>query len=153
VEGCTFVGQQAPVAFVGVDGAVVRFNTIYRPRAWVFRILQETRGEDFVPCRNGVFARNLIVYRRDEIRSAVNIGPGTAPETFRIERNYWYAEDGPDRSQPRLPVAESDGRGGKDPLLGGPAGGDYSPCDGSPAREFGASALPKAPRVGPGEGR
>jgi len=32
VEGCTFVGSQAPVAFVGVYGAVVQYNTIYRPR-------------------------------------------------------------------------------------------------------------------------
>ena len=33
VEDCTFVGSMAPVAFVGVDGAAVRHNTIYRPRA------------------------------------------------------------------------------------------------------------------------
>lgn len=39
VEDCTFIGSMAPVAFVGVDGAVVRFNTIYRPSRWVLRIL------------------------------------------------------------------------------------------------------------------
>jgi hypothetical protein len=30
VEGCTFVGSDAPVAFVGVDGAKFRFNTVAR---------------------------------------------------------------------------------------------------------------------------
>src|SRR5262249_7493119 len=45
VEDCTFIGSMAPVAFVGVDGATVRHNTIYRPGRWAFRILQETRAE------------------------------------------------------------------------------------------------------------
>ena len=31
VEGCVFVGSDAPVAFTGVDGATFRYNTIYRP--------------------------------------------------------------------------------------------------------------------------
>ena len=53
VEDCSFVGSLAPVAFVGVDGAVVRHNTIYRPRRWAFRILQETRGPDSCPAATG----------------------------------------------------------------------------------------------------
>jgi hypothetical protein len=32
VEDCTFVGSAAPICFVGVDSAVVQFNTIYRPQ-------------------------------------------------------------------------------------------------------------------------
>ena len=44
VEDCTFVGSEAPFAFVGVDGAVVRHNTVYRPGRWVLRILQESRA-------------------------------------------------------------------------------------------------------------
>ncbi|HAK93676.1 MAG TPA: hypothetical protein DCM87_01380, partial [Planctomycetes bacterium] len=88
VEGCTFIGSEAPVAFVGVDGATVRFNTIYRPRAWILRILQETRAPGFVPCRNGCFTDNLIVYRASDIRTPVNIGPGTAPDTFVFARNF-----------------------------------------------------------------
>ncbi|MGQ9513859.1 MAG: right-handed parallel beta-helix repeat-containing protein [Thermoproteota archaeon] len=47
VERCVFIGSEAPVAFVGVDGAVVRFNTIYRPKRWIMRKLQETLGPDF----------------------------------------------------------------------------------------------------------
>ncbi len=30
VEDCTFIGSMSPIAFVGVDGAIVRHNTIYR---------------------------------------------------------------------------------------------------------------------------
>jgi hypothetical protein len=63
VEGCVFVGSQAPIAFVGVDGATVRYNTIYRPSRWVMRILQETTEPGFPPCRNGRFEHNLIVFR------------------------------------------------------------------------------------------
>src|SRR5205823_1912909 len=51
VEGCTFVGGQAAVGFVGVDGAVVRYNTIYRPENYAIRILQERAGDGFVSCR------------------------------------------------------------------------------------------------------
>lgn len=142
VEGCTFVGSQAPIAFVGVDGATVRFNTFDRPRKWFFRILQETREEGFVPCRRGSFTDNLVVYRSDEVATPVNVGPGTAPETFEIARNYWFCIDDPARGPPRLPVEEKDAAGGKDPMLGE----DLRPAERSPARRHGAGALPAAPR-------
>lgn len=57
VEDCTFVGAMAPIAFVGVDGAVVRHNTFYRPARWLFRILQENQDPQFEPCRNGTFTK------------------------------------------------------------------------------------------------
>ena len=84
-----------PVAFVGVDGAAVRHNTIYRPRRWGLRILRENNGEGFVPCRNGQFTDNLIAFRSDEMAVPVNVGPGTAPETFTLARNAWYCLDAP----------------------------------------------------------
>ncbi|HEX5137854.1 MAG TPA: right-handed parallel beta-helix repeat-containing protein [Planctomycetota bacterium] len=142
VEGCTFVGSEAPIAFVGVDGATVRFNTFFRPRKWFLRILQETREEGFVPCRGGVFADNLVVYRSDEVATPVNVGPGTAPETLRFARNWWFCIDDPARGPPRLPVAEKDAAGGKDPMLGE----DLRLAEGSPARRHGADALPAGPR-------
>src|SRR5207302_456185 len=55
VEACTFRGSNAPFAFVGVDGAIVRYCTVFHPHKWVLRILQETQMEGFVPSRNGVF--------------------------------------------------------------------------------------------------
>lgn len=143
VEGNIFVGVQAPVAFVGCDGAVVRFNTIYHPRRWALRILQETRAEGFVPCRNGVVTDNIVVFRSDGwLEGGVNIGPATAPETFSFARNVWYCEDRPELG-PTLPTQEIDGIVGQDPLLVNAQAGDFSLQDGSPAAGRGHTALPK----------
>ncbi len=120
VEDCLFVGGDAAVSFVGLDGGAFRHNTIYRPRRWVARILQETREPGFVPSRNGLFENNLIVFRREELADFVNVGPYTAPETFRFARNWWYCEDLPIASRPVLPTAESDGVYGEDPQLSNP---------------------------------
>lgn len=140
VEGCTFIGSQAPIAFVGVDGATVRFNTFYRPRKWFFRVLQETREDGFVPCRNGKFTDNLVAYRSGDVATPVNVGPGTSPETFEFARNYWFCIDDPERDPPRLPVAEKDPTGGKDPLFRDPEKGDLGLAGKSPALEYGAGA-------------
>jgi len=140
VEDCTFLGSEAAIAFVGVDGAIVRNNTIYRPRHWVLRILQESDGEEFVPCRNGRFERNVVVFRSDEIRDAANVGPGTAPETFVFAGNCWFCADAPARSRPRLPIEEKGATYGEDPRLRDAEGGDVRLLPGSPARGRGARA-------------
>ncbi len=142
VEGCTFIGNGAPVAFVGVDGADFRFNTIYRPKRWALRILQETTAPGFLPSRNGKFTNNLTVFRKNEwAEGGVNIGPGTAPRTFTFARNVWYCEDDPARSSPTLPAPETNGIYGKDPLLRDPERGDLRVRPGSPAETVGAHAL------------
>jgi len=146
VEGCTFDGSLAPIAFVGVDGATVRFNTFYRPRKWLARILQETRAEGFVPCRGGRFSDNLIAYRADEVSVFVNVGPGTAPESFEFARNYWYCIDDEKRASPRLPVAELDARGGADPRFEDASRGRFVLAADSPARAHGATAYPATKR-------
>ncbi|MDW8207672.1 MAG: right-handed parallel beta-helix repeat-containing protein [Chloroherpetonaceae bacterium] len=146
VEGCTFVRGGAPVAFVGVDGAVVRFNTLYHPGRWALRILQENTEPGFVPSRNGVFEDNLIVFRSDQWASGgVNIGADTAPDTFRFARNFWYCSDRPEQSRPNLPTPEQDPIVGKDPLLRDPERGDFGVRPGSPAASRGAHAF-RAPR-------
>lgn len=143
VEGCVFTGCMAGIAFVGVDGATVRYNTFYLPEKWLLRILQESRDPQFVPCRNGVFERNLVVYRTDHwAENGVNIGPGTAPETFIFRDNLWYATDRPDRSKPRLPVDETGGVYGQDPKLADPGHGDFMPAAGGPGVGYGHTALP-----------
>lgn len=116
VEGNTFVGGMAPVAFAGADGGVVRFNTIERPGKWALRIVQENRSPAFVPSRGGEFSDNLIIFESTKWgEGGVNIGPGTAPETFRFARNWWYCVDQPERSRPKLPAEETDGVYGRDP--------------------------------------
>lgn len=147
VEGCTFIGSTAAVSFVGVDGATVRFNTIYRPKRWAIRILQETRAEGFVPCRKGRFTDNLIVFRSGEwFEGGVNIGPFTAPQTFTFARNWWYCEDAPGRSKPTLPVPEREGVYGLNPRLRAPDKGDLAVEADSPAQRVGAHALPSRER-------
>jgi hypothetical protein len=126
VEGNTFVGAMAPVAFAGADGGVVRFNTIERPGRWALRIVQENRAAGFVPCRNGEFTDNLIIFEAARwSEGGVNIGAGTAPETFKFARNWWYCADRPQRSEPKLPSKEVDGVYGREPAAAkGIAGAD-----------------------------
>jgi hypothetical protein len=142
IEGNTFVGSGAPVAFVGVDGAVVRFNTIYHPGKWVLRILQETTAPGFVPSRAGVFTDNIVVFRSDQWgQGGCNIGANTDPGTFQFARNFWYCSSAPGKSQPRLPTDEIGGVYGVDPQLTAPGQGDFKPRPGSPAMKAGAFAL------------
>ena len=117
VIGNTFVGSMAPVAYVGCDQGLVAYNTLYRPARWAVRILQESTGDAFAPCRKGLFRSNLVVWRRGDLAETVNIGPNTEPKTFRFEANWWFCEDAAAQSRPTLPVAESDGVVGKDPVL------------------------------------
>lgn len=142
VEDCTFVGSMVPVAFVGVDGAVVRYNTIYRPARWVLRILQENRGPDLAPCRNGRFANNVVVFRSDEASTTVNVGPGTSPETFSFADNHWYCLDRPEKSgRLSLPVEETRGVYGTDPLFENEAEGDLRLKDATPVRNAGPRTM------------
>jgi hypothetical protein len=151
VEGCRFIGGMAPIAFVGVDGAIVRYNTIYRPEAWVLRILQETREPGFVPSRAGRFERNLIIFSSRQLRTIVNIGAHTAPDTFSFRENFWYCDDRPERSRPDLPTREQNGVYGTDPRLKQLPGGTIGPPAAGPAQAYGADAL--ATKGGRDEGR
>jgi Right handed beta helix region len=146
VEGNLFIGANAAMAFPGVDGATVRFNTIYCPRRWALRILQENRADGFVPSRNGVIRDNLIVFRSDEWNGGgIDIGDDTAPQSFRFERNWWYCLDDPagSRRRVKLPTEERDGVYGRDPLFRDAEKGDLSLQPGSPAEKVGAQALPQ----------
>lgn len=139
IENNVFIGGETPVAFVGVDGAVFRRNTIVDPGKWVLRILQETRGERFARCRDVVFERNIISYKRSRVRTAVNIGPDTLPGTFAFRENWWWCSDSPD-DRPQLPTAEKSGVFGKDPQFKSDETGRMTP-ENRAAREYGASAI------------
>ncbi len=107
-------GGLCSVAFVGVDGAEFSDNTLLYPTKWVMRILQETKGQRFVPCRQVKVHGNRIAFRRSEVQIECNVGPGTEPGSFEFRANEWYATDRPDRSKPNLPVAETEGKYGVD---------------------------------------
>jgi hypothetical protein len=130
-----FEGAWAALAYVGCVGCVVANNTIVDPENWILRILQETVTDPpytFEACRDGVFVNNVVVFDRSSLSTYVNIGPNTAPDTFTFASNIWYAWDDPSQSEPTLPVVETDGIYGDDPLLGpGFRIGPDSPAAGS----------------------
>lgn len=141
VEGCQFEGGVAAVAFVGVDGAAFRLNTIIYPERWAMRILQETVAPSFAPCRNGQVLRNLIVFRSSWASGGFNIGPNTEPGSFTFNRNWWYCVDAPG-ARPALPSPEQDGVYGVDPKITKGPDGWYVPEASSPAGGVGAHAWP-----------
>jgi len=89
VTGNQFCGSMAPIAWVNADGGLVKRNVFVFPEKWVCRILQESRGEPFKPCRGGVFEDNAIVFD-ERFALFCNIGDQTSPETFTFQRNGWY---------------------------------------------------------------
>lgn len=93
----------AAIAFVGCDECVFAHNTVVEPRTWVARILQENTEPRFARSRNGLFVNNIIVFRHEDLRTFVNVGPNTEPATFVFGSNLWYALDrGPDWAGPTL---------------------------------------------------
>ncbi len=127
VEKCLIVGSETAIAFVGVDGATVRHNTLYHPGRWPIRILQESQEARFVPARNGRFEDNLVVYRHADLETMVNIGRKTEPGSFRFARNAWYSEDRPAASRPTLPTPETAGLYGLPPAFRAPEQGNFQP--------------------------
>lgn len=135
-----FIGsQQAPLNFVGCVACSAVNNTLVDSGTWLVRILQETTsqgGFTFEPVRDGLIRNNLFYFRRSDIgNSAINVGPNTAPETFRWENNLFYAYDNPGASAPNPPGSETGSLIGLDPLIAGPgyAIGPTSPAAGAGA--------------------
>jgi len=143
VENCTFIGGVASVAFVGVDGAVVRKNLFYKPQRWVARILQETRQPGFVRCRNGEFSDNFVVFESSWASGGFNVGDGTEPNTFAFSKNQWFCSDDPRRSKPTTPVSEVGGIYGVDPEVSIDAEGRLRFASTSPLRVLGLDSSGK----------
>lgn len=132
-EGCT-----AALAFVGCVDCLAANNTLINPENWFFRILQETTSTstyNFLPAQNGVFENNLAYFDRSAMASTqINVGPNTAPETFVMRNNLWYAHDNANQSSPSgLPVSELDSIAGIDPTLDDPDNGIFTIPASSPA--------------------
>jgi hypothetical protein len=111
-------------------------NTIINPDVWLMRILQETVSDttyEFLPSGDNSVINNLFYFGRGELSTYLNIGPNTAPETFTFANNLWYAHDNPAQSTPTLPVTETGGIYGSDPLFISVPSGNYHLQSGSPA--------------------
>jgi len=106
IAGNRFIGGLTPLAWATADGGYVRQNTIILPEKWILRILQETTDPKFKPCHDGLFENNLIIYD-SKVQTFVNIGPRTAPQTFKFRSNAWHNLDG--QRKPSLPTPETGG--------------------------------------------
>lgn len=135
-----FTGSDAPIAFVGAVNSEVVNNTIWLPRRWTIRILQETVVSGFLACGNNAFRNNIVVLENPPDIPVLNIGSYTAPETFAFSNNLWYHISNSRWSGPNLPVAETDGIIGRDAMLASPPS-DMTPRPGSPAIGAGGSVL------------
>ena len=127
------IGSDAPIAYVGcVDSEVIN-NTIYLPRKWVIRILQETVDTArFYPCGNNSFENN-IVYHDSRVSSDCNVGPHTNPSSFRFSNNLWYHTQNRVWAGPSLPTPDVNCIIGKDPLFNNAASDDFTLRKSSPA--------------------
>ncbi len=139
VYGNVFIRSWAPVAYVGCVRVDVSSNTIYHPQNWIIRILQESVDPDrFLPCGDNSF-RNNIIYYTNSLSRHVNVGSNTDPESFLFTHNLWYNESNPGSSTPVLPVGESAGISGEDPLFADGGAEDFHLTAGSPAIGSGIS--------------
>jgi len=118
VGGNLFVGSLAPIAWVGIDGGYVHHNTIYRPEKWIARILQENNAPRFGQCRNGRFEKNLVFFD-ERVRTFVNVGANTEPDTFTFRDNAWFDANDPKGGPSGLPGKVSGNLVGIDPPVFG----------------------------------
>lgn len=114
IAGNRIVRSKVSVSWIAAVDGSAHHNTIVFPMKFVLRITQGDRKENFLPCSNGVFASNLIVFQ-SKLRRLIGIDAGTLPQTFRFYRNAWFQVDGEfDRE---LPVEEQVGVYQVDPQL------------------------------------
>lgn len=127
-----FTGSNAPVAFVGIENALVAHNTFYKPQRWCFRILQENLDAQLIRCRNNVVVNNIFVID-SQLSTYVNIGPNTHPDTFVIDNNLWFHTQNPRFRGPELPVSHPNSIIQLDPLMLDPERQQYQLSPQSPA--------------------
>lgn len=144
-----FIGSDVPVAFVGCIRSEVTNNTVYKPARWAIRILQENKDTlRFEKCGNNSFRNNIVCFDA-QLRTVCSIGAGTAPESFVFSNNLWFHAGDNAWQGPQLPVKETGGQTGKDPLFTGPAKGIFSIDARSPAAGAGLSlAYPQKDHAG-----
>lgn len=116
IEGNVVTGGDGSVTSVGTDRVVIRNNYLLRPARWAIRFLNENSGGEWGATRNTQVLDNVVVFASSP-SSLVNVGAGTDPASFVFARNRWYNESNPAASTPTLPVAETDGVYGVNPIV------------------------------------
>lgn len=106
VAGNTFVGGEAQLSWVTAQNSLVSNNLFFLPQKWLGRILQETKSPRFFPSQTGIFERNLVVTDK-RVRSFINVGRRTLPESFVFQENVWSASE--DTVGDTLPTEENHG--------------------------------------------
>ncbi|MDA0990709.1 MAG: right-handed parallel beta-helix repeat-containing protein [Verrucomicrobia bacterium] len=100
IAGNRIIGSGASIVWSAAQDSRIENNTIVLPLAWVGRIIQENPDDSLLPCAGGIFQRNIIVYN-NRVRTLIDVGLGTHPQTFVFSSNAWYAAGSRQRS--RLP--------------------------------------------------
>jgi hypothetical protein len=121
VERCLIIGGLTGIAFASAQECVARYNTIVNPQNWAIRILQDNQEPGMVVCGNNRFEHNIVSVTKGSLREWVNVGTGTAAETFIFTGNWWY-QQGARNPRPKLPAPEEGGIYGVDPALDEAAG-------------------------------
>ena len=135
-----FQGSEAPIAYVGCRNSIVSNNTFYNPGKWIFRILQESADTSFyLSSANNTFSNNIVFV--NNIIPTINIGPNTSPTSFTINNNLWYCEVNTGWRGPSLPVTETNGIYGMNPLFMDLSKGNINLLANSPARGKGKDSL------------
>lgn len=106
VAGNTFIAGMAHIAFVTSEESHIHHNLFYKPEKWFFRILQETQDPSFIKTQKGKIEKNIFVFD-DHVKTFINIGSGTAADTFVFNENLW--QDINKQRKPKLPVKETKG--------------------------------------------
>jgi hypothetical protein len=133
-----FQGSEAPIAFVGAVHCEVVNNTIYLPTKWAIRILQETTEASFLQCGYKSFINKIICVVVAADSPTLNIGGNTRPESFTFSNNLWFHTTNGGWGGPNLPVAETNGITGRDPLFLDVATSNLRLYPASPAIKAGA---------------
>ena len=117
VEGNVILRGESSFIFHNIDGGIFHRNYAWRPQDWLIRILNPDTSGNLVATKNGRVEHNVLVFNdtATEYKRAVNIGPGTEPETFQFIGNQWYNLADPANSEPMLPTPEVDGIYGVEP--------------------------------------
>jgi len=114
VAGNTFIGGEAQISWVTAQDSHIHHNLFYLPEKWLGRILQETKDPQFKRSQRGFFENNLVV-TDERVKMFINVGKGTAPETFVFQKNLWFRPGGDNK--PNLPTFEKDGIYAVDPMI------------------------------------